>query len=517
MNLSDFFPSVLFFNPDVNTDNSITTLNPVMNIVFNTEIDYTQVSTTTELNKVIYLIEESTKRYIPLTFVSYSVKSLVITTSGSLNPGFFYQLTILNTLRSDQGRTATNNRSFAFQAEESDLTTPVLITPADITSITSIPMFTWSTVTNPGTGTLSYSIQVGRNLEFNAVDWSTSTALTSAYPGISFTVGETYYWRVRASYTSTAGSSVSAYSDISRFYFGSSDSPSPQTQQTYEDALPFEISRQSIVTGLSNQATFPSLSFTFNTAISSSTVSSSTLLFTKESVDGYPNGNRSNVGCTYSYSNGNKTITITPTDSIVQNSRYTINFTSDILNTDGNSLESFTTYFTSRYSPLYVGLNVIRANFGRFLIPYSDDLLNFYIFRESLNVNREFIFYYSSWTGGPVEDQVRNFMFTLTYPMEKYVECKVSERLLTNRYYELLESGAGSQQKLGDFSIEQGYNILGELNNQIKFLRQESLKYSAEFSRHKAKPATTVKSSNWPQNLKYNDLSYNRQIRTGKF
>lgn len=516
MNLSDFFPSVLFFNPDVNTDNSITTLNPVMNITFNTDIDYTQVSTTTELNKVIYLIEESTKRYIPLTFVSYSSKSLVLTTSGSLSPGLFYQLTVLNTLRSEQGRTSTNNRSFAFQAKSSDLSTPVLVAPADNTSITSIPMFVWNTITNPGTGSLTYRIQIDKHLEFNANEWSTTTSLASAYPGISFSIGETYYWRVSATYTSTAGSSISAFSSINSFYFGSSDSPSPETQQTYEDVLAFEISRQSILNGLSNQATFPSLIFTFNTAISSSTVTSSTLLFTKESVDGYPNGNKTNVGCTYTFSNGNKTITITPTDNIVQNSRYSIVFTSGILNTNGDSLESFTTYFTSRYSPLYVGLNVIRANFGRFLIPYSDDLLNFYIFRESLNVNREFIFYYSSWTGGPVEDQVRNFIFTLTYPMEKYVECKVSERLLTNRYYELLEN-AGSNQKLADFSIEQGYNILGELNGQIKFLRQESLKYSAEFSRHKAIPRTTVKSSNWPQNQKYTDMSFNRQIRTGKF
>ena len=133
-----------------------------------------------------------------------------------------------------------------------------------------------------------------------------------------------------------------------------------------------------------------------------------------------------------------------------------------------------------------MGSNVLRANFGRFLINVPEDLLNFHIYRVSLDVNRHWILYYNPLIGGPTEEQVRSQVFLLSYAMERWVEHESAARILTMRYYELLDR-VDTMKKLGDYTEEHGYHILKDIEDEIKRQKQLATAWISEFSRHRAR------------------------------
>ena len=121
-------------------------------------------------------------------------------------------------------------------------------------------------------------------------------------------------------------------------------------------------------------------------------------------------------------------------------------------------------------------------------------------------MNREFLYYYSAWAGGPTEETVRNHVFVLTYPMEKWVEHIVSYRLLNMKYNELL-TNADLSRKLGDFSETQGVGVLRDLREQIDIQKSLATKYFSEFARHITRPRTIVRGDRVPPINEYFDWS----------
>jgi len=510
VDLSSFFPAVVSFSP--NSLDQFVPVRPLIEVRFNTELLASAINTDAGLNQYVILVEEKTARTIPVTFVSYQNRILRFTSSQDLNPGMTYQVTILKEIQSDQGRTASANRSFAFTVSQSNIPQVVLLEPANFTSYSTIPAFSWSPVVVASTGTLLYHVQLDTNLAFNSYQtqgWETWTPATSAIPSISLNPGQNYFWRVRAELTTSTASGVGAWSVPFVFYLGTFLQPSPSTAQTYPKAVPLAVDdRSSIPDGLSNQPQWPDIRIVFTSPIDPNTVSVS---LTQEYVDGWPRPGTLPVNISWSVT-GN-VLEIIPLDTIIPNSRYTIGLSPGICDTLGNQLGTYETrYFTSKYRPLYMSANVLRANFGRFLINVPDDLLNFQIYRVSLDVNREWILYYNPLVGGPTEEQVRNLEFLLTYAMERWVECESALRILTMRYYELLEV-ADETKRLSDYQESHGASILQDLRNEIDSLKKQSLKWISEFSRHRARINSARKSERWPlwqRNTDYSWAQYRR-------
>lgn len=515
MNLTDYFPSIVSFEPNLTTE-SVSTL-PIIKIRFNLELSLDQVSSDFNLNQLIILIEENSDSTTPVRFYDYQNRVLRIVPTVELNPGSMYQLTVLQDIVSDTGRTMGANKSFVFKVSPTDVPQVRLLIPANNTSVPTNSILVWNSVTtnvSGATGAVSYNIEIDNNITFNTVSqngWSTSTTSTSALPGIALTQGQTYFWRVQASVTTIAGSTfVGQWSEPFCFYLGTFLQPSPSTRQTYPNVVSFKASQPDWINGESNLKDFPNLNITFSNPIDESTVTSDNVKLKKESVDGQPDSYKRDTLITFSVT-GN-VLYIQTAEAITPNTRYTLCLY-NLADIYGNVLiEPFERYFTSNYTPLYLGANVIRANFGRFLIGYPDDLINFHIFRVSLDVNRNWILYYTPMWGGPTETQVRSMQFILTYPMERWTEHESALRILSMRYYELLEK-VDQMKRLGDYTEQHGHNILRDLQDEIHRQKQLSMQWWAEFSRHRARSRSTRESERWPLYGKNTDTSFQNQRR----
>jgi len=510
MRQNDYYPSVVGFRPNPVTD-PIVQVRPQISLKFNIELLVDIINSDEKINQIVILVEENSDTPVRVKYINYSQKVLTIEPEVDLNPGSAYQLTILNSIQSVEGRQATANRSFVFSVSATEIDQIDLISPANYTSSSSIPAFTWNAVAPPtGSGFLQYRVELDDTIAFksvNSVGWSTITTSTSAIPGVSLTPSNHYFWRVRGEFITPVSSSVGMWSDPYVWYYGTFLQPSPSTRQTYPEAVPFNLSDSSgLENGLSNQLNAPPMSFNFYSSIDPSTVTSTSVYMTKEAVDGWPSSTKYpvNIGTTVNGSN----LTVTMTDGMAPNSRYTLYITTDVADTAGNHLQkTIIRYFTSRYTPLYMGANVLRANFGTHLINVPEDLLNMHIYRVSLDVNRHWILYYNPLIGGPTEDQVRGMVFLLSYAMERWVEHESAARVLTMRYYELLDS-VDSSKRLGDYQESHGYNILEDIRNQIKEQKKLAIQWVSEFSRHRARPRSVRPSERCPIWFKNTDYAW---------
>jgi len=510
MRLTDFFPAPIYMEPNILTPYVGT--QPQISVQFNIDLLVDLINSDEKLNQQIILVEESTDSTIPVHFISYQNRWLTFTPVEPLNPGSSYQVTILSTIQSSQGRTATANRSFVFVVSQSEIPQVTLLEPANYTSTSTVGPFSWSAIsvsTTGGTGSLMYRVELDRTVAFQSVSsvgWSTLTTATSAMPGVYLNPGQHYFWRVRGEYYTDAGSGVGEWSDPFVWYYGTFLQPSPSTEQTYPQAVPFQINSWiGANSGLSNQSSYPPIMLQFSSPVDPNTVNSSTVYVTRESVDGWPDSSRTypNINVTAS----GTMLYINITDNIVTNSRYVIWLNPPLADIYGNQLVApWSAYFTSKYSPMYLGLNVLRANFGKFLINVPDDILNFQIYRVSLDVNRNWILYYNPLIGGPTETQVRGQVFIVGYAMERWVEHEAAVRVLTTRYYELLES-VDQRKRLGDYEESQSSNLLKQLSDEIANQRKLATAWLAEFSRHRARPRTARKSSQWPVWQRSTDFS----------
>jgi hypothetical protein len=510
MKLTDFFPAPVYMEPNILT--TYVGTEPLIAIKFNIDLMVSQINSNEGLNSQIILVEENTDTTIPVNFVDYQNQTLTFTPSQPLNPGSSYQVTILSTIQSSQGRQARANRSFVFIVSQSEIPQTVLLEPANYTSTSTVGPFQWASVSvasTGGTGSLLYRVELDRTVAFqsiSSVGWSTLTAASSAMPGVYLTPGQHYFWRVRAEYYTDTGSGAGEWSTPFVWYYGTFLQPSPSTEQTYPLAVPFQISGWiGGESGLSNQSSFPPIIISFSSPVDATTVNSSTVLVTRESVDGWPDSSRTVVTSSVSVSGSLMYINIG--DGIVTNSRYVIWLNPPLADIYGNQLTAqWSAYFTSRYSPMYLGISVLRANFGRFLINVPDDILNFQIYRVSLDVNRNWILYYNPLIGGPTETQVRGQVFIVGYAMERWVEHESAVRVLTTRYYELLES-VDQRRRLGDYEESQSSNLLKQLSDEIANQRKLATAWLAEFSRHRARVRTARKSSQWPVWQRSTDFS----------
>jgi len=507
MNLSSFFPTVVGYEPNIETE-EVDSL-PLIEIRFSVDLDSSQINTDAKLAGFIILTEEVTESTIAVEYVDYANRVLSFKPATALTEGNYYRVTVMRGIPSFDGRTMQFNHVFVFKVTANDIPAPVLMLPGNDTSHTTNPTFQWYPITYTTDQILNYHVQVDTSTGFNTIGesgWETTSIACTGMPGTALTQDTSYYWRVRAELVSGSITYYGDWSEVRTFYLGTSLQPSLSVQQTYAEADSFHLDVGSIDDGLSHQTTFPSLWFMFSGTVNSSTLGAVSMV--RESVDGYPSSAQTAVSITATCTDS--TVTITVNDAIVQNNKYTITFSTTLADTSGNALsEKVTTYFTSTYSPLYVAAIVLRADFGSFLVDYPDDLLNFYLYRTSLELNRYVLTYTDQ---DPSEDSIRTDAITLTAPMLRWMEHKTAAKLLTMRFYELLED-ADRLRKLGDYTEQRGSAVLGAIQAARKKEEQEAQYWFSQFSLRRARPRPVVKSANWDPSFKYADNSFQHLIR----
>jgi hypothetical protein len=511
MRLTDFFPAPINIEPNILTD--FVSVRPTIMVQFNIELLVDLINSDQKLNQQVILVEESTDTTVPVSFIGYAQKILTFQPAQDLNPGSTYQVTILSTIQSEEGRQASANRSFVFLVSQSNIPGVTLLEPSNFTSTSTVPIFSWEGVnvaTTGSTGTLLYRVELDSTIAFkstSSVGWTTLTSATSAIPGVQLAPSNHYFWRARAEFYTASGSGAGQWSTPFVWYYGTFLQPSPSTRQSYPSAVTFSLLDNSgFQNGLSNQLAFPSMIYTFSGSIDPNTVTSDTVYMSRESVDGWPTSARFLVSLNLTVQ-GNSLV-ITTSDQIIPNSRYNLTISNTVADINGNNLVApISVYFTSRYTPLYMGANVLRANFGKFIINTPEDLLNFHIFRVSLDVNRNWILYYNPLIGGPTEEQVRAQVFLLSYAMERWVEHESAARILNVRFYELLDV-ADSMKRLGDYQEEHGRNLLRQLEEEILQQKKLATQWIAEFSRHRARIRSTRVGEQWPIWQKSTDYSF---------
>jgi hypothetical protein len=495
LDLATYVPAIRQFAPtqaDQNVPSS-----PQISARFSTDINQALVDTDDSLNQYVILLEEVSGVRYPVSYLSYDQQTLTFVPQSPLRAGYRYMVTILGTIPSPAGRTMGRDRSWVFQVSTANLSPVVLVSPSDMVSVAQTPTFEWEPAagTAPtGTSVLLYNVEVDVTPEFASVGaygWSTQTSGTTATPSAPLASGTTFWWRVTAGYVPVTGDTAwGPVSDYNSFYLGTFVVPD-RGSRVILPPQGFDLCHSSIANGSTNLQAWPPLVFDFTGQIDPTSVTSGSVFLIRRQVDDEPQTYPTpvNISCTV---NGN-TLTVVPTDQLFNNGRYTI-YIEGLKSLAGDWSRDIKFYFTSWYFPLYVGVATVRSQFGRYLESYSDDFINFHIFRVSLDVNRYWIRAFNPGVlGGPPEQMVRGQMFTLTWAMERWTEIESCYRILKQVYLDRL-TDAGRMQKLGDYAQQTESRLLDSLQTELKRLQQEANLWVAEFSRKRARVRTGRKS-----------------------
>jgi hypothetical protein len=117
---------------------------------------------------------------------------------------------------------SSTNNSFQIASDTTAPPAPTLTTPVNyINSLT--PVFSWSAVTDTGSGLKNYVINVATNTGFTA-GLQTASPTTNSYNGFTLTNGTTYYWQVQAV---DNVNNQSAFSSTSSFVVDTTSPPTP--------------------------------------------------------------------------------------------------------------------------------------------------------------------------------------------------------------------------------------------------------------------------------------------------
>jgi hypothetical protein len=204
----------------------------------------------------------------------------------------------------------------------STLFIPSLKSPSDGSVINGNPGFMWSG------SAASYRIQVSKNINFNTLEVDTTSNSNSINLNIQ---SGTHYWRVMSI---DSFGNESGWSDVWVFAksYGSDSSGSnvgsSTSSTTSNTTTPLTVNSVSPVNGATGVSINTSITATFNKAMDSSTINTTT--FTVST-------NGSNISGSLSYNDSTRTATFTPSNPFSYNATYTATITNGVKDLAGNS------------------------------------------------------------------------------------------------------------------------------------------------------------------------------------
>lgn len=201
-------------------------------------------------------------------------------------------------------------------------------------------------------------------------------------------------------------------------------------------SAPFDV-QATVPANRSTGVDVSTVTIQFNRDVDSTTVNSAISIYS-ESVNGDPAiPFLQSISYTSSVSGG--TITLSLTDTLLQNNAVIFEINSLLLDADGNALtDVYEFYFTTTYSPLYVTSRRIKLDIGAQIAGIPDDTINLAIFEASRNADIL-----------SANATVTNLEY-FDYVKRQFVICEAEGILLQG----ISSKAIVAKKKLADFSVE---------------------------------------------------------------
>ena len=488
--------------------------------------------------------------------------SLSFQPSVSLNPGDSYLANLSDSLRDSSGRGIERNYSWTFNVSSVvgvTLPSPVLLSPADETTMLSIPTLMWGidpAYVVPSGSTLFFDVGVYTDPNLNTLLYHTLqpavSGSVSSIPGVAYKLFQTtptlpansvnngalLYWNVLSVLENASGgvTSQTAPSEPFQFYLDAPPLNSQGVASTVGEAT-FSALRQTLdpLSALSFTATgvypalgsafqdlssrvngsFPPIQVAFNLALAPNQGSLFNVF--RSNIVGF--SGRQLVPGTWSPGSGSMlspneqiaasgaTMLFTSAEPFIRNCRYVIEVDQRLQSIDGQTLpEPLRWNWFSWYAPFLVDPYTVRQRLGEYSAHISDEDLYYAIWRASIRTNREVMWYLplAAYRGGPTTEEIINFTTHNSFAMCAFCELEATMRLLEKLVGRAAEDGDTSESfKESEYKV--GADRMKSIEAAIKAFRPEWETYRAEISFKKARPRTTVKSAAWRGNW---DFSY---------
>lgn len=236
-----------------------------------------------------------------------------------------YTATIASTVTDSAGNALGSAHSWSFTTVSSTPTTPTVTSTSPAASATSVAVASTVTATfseamdSTTITTSTFTVSTGGSSISGSVSYDSGSKTATFTPTSNLTVGATYTAAITAGAKSSAGVAATASS------------------WSFTTVAPtFTISPTNGATGVAVTST---VAVTFDTAMDSTTITTSTFSITGVSL------------FDVSYSSGTKTATLTPTYGLSYATSYTVTLTTGIKSSGGIAIAASTTTFTTADVP----------------------------------------------------------------------------------------------------------------------------------------------------------------------
>ena len=478
-------------------------LNGASNILLGTQltldwsvdIDTAQLTDSNELAKRIVVVDEGRNEFLNVQFVGYVARSRRITLNiPGLRTSTKYKLTVRSGFKDANGRRTIQEYHVGFTTAEAQFSTVALINPPDSSTLIASPyQFTWSpSVASTGVVSLGYDVNFYENGIILGTFTTPTNSLTltpGSYEGVlGELLGRSLGWdvtvrdNVGATGTATYGpptdrwtvlfSQPSQFADpssSSRYIFEQFDTPASFTL--------LSITPEDNETHLSS---VPYVKMIFTQPVASGTVADS-IYFTRK--DQMP---RNDIVASYlelpvsgSWVVSGQEVTFTFTEPVYANTRYTISVLKGLRDVNGQYLtENFKSRFSTQYDPYYVDARLVKAKLRSEASTMPDDLINFYIYTQSLQANALF---QASTLGLPgLASAIDSFPESMVRDGVRLRGYAVLNWVLSSTLYEIYASilideirNVGRKRKLADFEESLNDDFLAAIKMAQEKVQQE--------------------------------------------
>jgi hypothetical protein len=500
MDPTRLLPELVYFYP-TQADSPVLVRQPQILLDWSTDIVVTQFSDPVQLAKWVTLVVKDTAINIPLSYVSYDAtqKRVTLQPTSPLIYGGNYCITIRNGILDSYGRSHRVDRIWYFGVGSSGIGTPVLQLPTNYSVSTTFPSFSWSN-TAP-----IYEFQSDSVLDF-VTPIEDKILYTNFYiPITAYAADTTYYWRVR----SISGVLTGDWTEPYAFYYGTVEHAHASTQIDITD-LDFNLVDFGFSLESSNLTNWPAITFTFTNILGSSSIDALSIIRQAAVPRNDDPTSYQAFSVAGSSSVSGNVLTFTPTEAILQNTIYTVNLDTRVVDTTGQGLNKKLQFlFSGPYTPFYTNRFAVKQMLGTEADHTPDGKIDWAIHLKSLEANAQYEA--ALWLAMPVwgpegitEATIRNPSLK-SHAVMRWTTAGVIIDLLTRVLNDELRN-IGRSRRLADYQETLDDSFLKGIKESIRLAQEDCDKWTAELIGASAKDSVSI-SQYWSPGNWYNNYS----------
>lgn len=492
--MSYMFPELSYRFPS-NLDGPVVDMQPFIILDWSVDMDTTEFSDPVKRAQNLSLVDVAAAAVVPTDFVDYTPKTrrFRLRPSVPLEPSRTYRISLRDRILATTGRRSQLPYQWTFTTAGADVEQVRLLYPANASVQTEMPRFTWAAVGNENT---VYRFELDDRFDFTSPIYVAEIPSTGIIPGGTIPEDQTYYWRVRA--ITPAGSG--AWSPPGSFFFGTSANAHPTSKQTWTVGQPFGLAKSSLSRINSNLDVWPPIRLEFTSPpgtglVEAAVVTKRRLMPRNDQADSY---RIFDVPGTWDIS-GNTAVFL-PDGDIEKNTRYEIFIPGDFGGESGRgSGEDIEVFWTGAYTPMYTTALEMRSRFLGSIGHIPDDLINYYIFKASLEAHVRYydnrLILNKSWGDSLLESFVHDQKNLVSHGVSRWVAAAATYSLLKATLFGSIPR-IGLNRRLGDYQESLGADYLKALEAAMK-KAEEDLDYWEDYLAGSDLLLTTSRHSLW--------------------